>query len=675
MSRRLTLWLFLAVLAAAAGLRLWQINVIPPGFHFDESFEGLEAWRILTDPGYRPLFLTGNFGVPPLNAYANAVTFGIAQFVGGEAGPTAMRVTAALFGVLGVLAVAALAMELRHLQPGRFTAAFPLFAAALLATMRWHIHFSRIGIEPVLVPLEWTAATWLFLRGWRTQRWLPYAGCGVVLAATIYTYQGAWIIPFLMGPVVLVRWLHDRFTPATPEKPRPLAPLAGTLLTAAAAAILVAPLLIVFIQNPDLLFLRPSQIAVTSEQAATPQGPLKNMLAYLMMFVPVGQVGDLDPRRNLPGEAALNLWQALPFWLGMALTLWRIRQPAYIILLVGLIGLLLPGVFSEYAPHYHRVLGAAAPAALIAAAGLDALWRLWERRVTKSEVTRWLGWASVALLLAGALVSARDYFVRWATLPDLFYAFDVGLWEIGQDIAARPASETWYLTPRDASHPTLAFAWTTQGKSHGPPVTFDGRAIFPLTAGETTGPETYVTIESEDFRTRLLLPEVLPDARSVKEVRDRRGQTYATYHVRPPYSLPSRPPQHPLAVTVGDGIRLAGYDVQLANLDTGRILYVQIHWLVDAPPTHDWTVFTHLLHGDDQGSVNQVAGFDSRPGNGSLPTSRWQAGWRILDEYQITLPAELAPGAYQLEIGLYEPDGEQLPAGGAAIMLGDVTVE
>ena len=54
------------ILLLAAGLRLWQIDALPPGFHFDESFEGLEAWRILTDATYRPIFLEGNFGVAPI---------------------------------------------------------------------------------------------------------------------------------------------------------------------------------------------------------------------------------------------------------------------------------------------------------------------------------------------------------------------------------------------------------------------------------------------------------------------------------------------------------------------------------------------------------------------------------------------------------------------------------
>jgi hypothetical protein len=139
--------------------------------------------------------------------------------------------------------------------------------------------------------------------------------------------------------------------------------------------------------------------------------------------------------------------------------------------------------------------------------------------------------------------------------------------------------------------------------------------------------------------------------------------------------MPDRPPQQPLAATVGDGIRLAGYDVQPGTLHPGEILYLQLHWLVDTPPQTDWTVFTHLLRLDAAGNAMVAAGHDSRPGNGSLPTTRWQAGWRVMDEYQIALPAELAPGAYHLEIGLYQANGARLPAGSAGIRLGEVILE
>src|SRR5512143_3246913 len=107
-TRRPAILALAVIVLIALALRLWRIDSLPPGFHFDESFEGLEAWRILTDPGYRPVFLSGNFGVTPLNAYANALTFAAFRLLGAEAGPTAMRTTAALAGVAGVLAVYAL---------------------------------------------------------------------------------------------------------------------------------------------------------------------------------------------------------------------------------------------------------------------------------------------------------------------------------------------------------------------------------------------------------------------------------------------------------------------------------------------------------------------------------------------------------------------------------------
>jgi hypothetical protein len=665
------------IVLLALALRLWRIDSLPPGFHFDESFEGLEAWRILTDPSYRPIFLTGNFGVAPLNAYANALTFSLFQLFGGEAGPTAMRTTAALFGALGVLAVFALAGELRHLDPRGITPAFPLLAAAVLATMRWHIHFSRMGIEPILVPLLWAAATWLLLRGWRLQSWGSLALCGLLLALAMYSYQGAWIVPFLMIPVVAHLWLADRRLP----------PLLGPLLAAAVALLLILPLGWFFAENPDLLILRPAQIAVTGAGSADAPAaatvgasPAQNLVASALMFVPIGQTGDFDPRRNLPGEAALNWWQFVPFLAGRGLALWRVRNPAYSVLLVGLVGLLLPGVFSEYAPHFHRILGAAAPTALLCALGLDTLVR-GGLAAAGDRGRRWpvyaAGAAAAALILAGGVVSARDYFVRWAALPDLFYAFDTGLWQIGRALAREPAGAVTYLTPRPVDHPTLAFALATAAEEGGgppAPVSFDGRHILPLTAAANAAVETYFVIDHEDFRTRLLLPEVLPTANVSAVIRDPHGLPYATVYTRPPGAVPARAPQQTLNVALNDAIGLGGYDVQPAALHAGEILYLQLHWLVNAAPEEDWTVFTHLLREEADGSYVQVAGADGLPGRGSLPASRWQSGWRVLDEYQLALPEGLAPGTYTLAVGLYQPDGTRLPPSGPGVILGDVVI-
>ncbi|GIV76046.1 MAG: hypothetical protein KatS3mg050_0440 [Litorilinea sp.] len=663
----------ITILGMAAALRLWWIDRLPPGFHFDESFEGLEAWRILTEPGYRPIFLTGNFGVPPLNAYANALTFALARLVGGEAGPTAMRVTAAVFGVLGVGVLYALAAELRRTGgvQGRLSGFFPLGAAAVLAMMRWHIHFSRMGIEPILVPLIWAGATALLLHGWRTGRWWAFVGCGIALAAGMYAYQGAWIIPFLTALTVAHLWLAA-------GRPAPVHRIPGVAVAALTAALLVAPLGWFFWQNPELLLLRPTQVAIVGATGGSAPGAGDNTLPHNLwatarMFGPFGQPGDLDPRRNLPGAPALNLWLAAPFYLGLLLSLVRIRQPAFAVPLLGLVGLLLPGVITEYAPHFHRVLGASAPAALLCAVGLDAIWQ-WGSRWQEGRWRQRLASLTVAaLLLAGGVTSAYNYFVRWASLPDLFYAFDQGLWEVGQRMAALPPDAPLYISPRGQEHPTLAFAWQVGTGEEAPrPVSFDGRHIFPLRLAPNPQAERYVVILPEDFRTPLLLPEVFPTAQVEAEILDTTGQPYARFYRRPVDARPARLPRQPLVQELGDGIALVGYDVLPELPQAGGILYLQLHWQVQDEPTQDWTVFTHVVNLAD-GTV--VAGHDSRPGAGSLPTVRWQRGWRILDEYQIPLPADLPAGDYGLRIGLYRPTGDRLPAEGAGAFLGTVSVE
>jgi len=652
------------IIVIAAFLRLWQIGVIPPGFHLDESFEGYEAWRILTDATYRPLYLRGNFGVPPLNAYANAITFGIFNQLGQPPGPTAMRITAALLGILSVAALFPLAHEIRKFDGNntKLSLAFPLFAAATLAVMRWHIHFSRMGIEPIFVPLVWVICSWLLLRGWRSNAWGSFVGSGVVFGLGMYTYRGAWVIPFIMLAVSAYLLAHSVWTGTFARKR-----VVQLLLCGGVALIVFAPLALLFTRNPELIFLRLNQLSIVGQTGSPADNSVQQSFwAMTKMFGPFGAVGDADPRRNLPGAPALNIWLVIPFYFGLLLALVRINRPVYVVSLLGLIGLLSPGVISEYAPHFHRVLGGAAPTAIFCAIGLD---QLWQWRPGRAQFVHWI---AVALVVIGAFVGVRNYFVHWANLPDLFYAFDVGLWDLGQWAADQPADST-YISPRTLEHPTLAFA-LRETDPHARPITFDGRYIFPL-AQKPVSPETYVSIEHEDFRTPLLLPGVFPDAAVEREMLDANDEIYARFYVRPPSATNRRPPQIERAVELGDGINLVGYDVQPETLNAGGILYLQLHWETDAAPTADWTTFSHLLRVAEDGAETQVAGKDGPPGNGSLITTRWVADWRILDEYQLALPADLAVGEYLLRIGMYQASGERLPADERGIDLGVVVIE
>ena len=118
-----------------------------------------------------------------------------------------------------------------------------------------------------------------------------------------------------------------------------------------------------------------------------------------------------------------------------------------------------------------------------------------------------------------------------------------------------------------------------------------------------------------------------------------------------------------------------GYDIQPARVQPGAMLYVQLHWLVQRDPQGDWKAFTRLVHKAASGEMTIVAGQDSQRGRSSLHSDRWQAGWRVLDEHGIQLPADLAPGEYHLQIGVYKTNGERLPQDSAGLAAGTIKIE
>ena len=75
----------------------------------------------------------------------------------------------------------------------------------------------------------------------------------------------------------------------------------------------------------------------------------------------------------------------------------------------------------------------------------------------------------------------------------------------------------------------------------------------------------------------------------------------------------------------------------------------------------DYTVFIHLL--DEEGRI--VAQQDGEPFGGAYPTSVWQQGELLGDEYRLQLPASLPGGTYRVVAGLYRAGAEgggRLPA-------------
>lgn len=100
-----------------------------------------------------------------------------------------------------------------------------------------------------------------------------------------------------------------------------------------------------------------------------------------------------------------------------------------------------------------------------------------------------------------------------------------------------------------------------------------------------------------------------------------------------------------------DGIVLLGADPISTTVAAGSTLAIRLVWSATARPQHNYTMFVHLV--DDSGVP--LAQHDRQPLDGFYPTAAWTAGEAVADVYPLAVPAELAPGAYRLIAGLYEP--------------------
>jgi hypothetical protein len=157
------------------------------------------------------------------------------------------------------------------------------------------------------------------------------------------------------------------------------------------------------------------------------------------------------------------------------------------------------------------------------------------------------------------------------------------------------------------------------------------------------------------------------------------------YHV-PAGSVCSEP-QSPLDLRLGDQVQLLGYSPACTDLSNpaaslegqpGEVLAFTLHWQAEQVIEQDYTVFVQLL--DEQGNLQ--AQIDRFPVAGFQPTSIWEPGSQIRDNYGLDLPTELSPGRYQLIVGLYLPATmERLPVStadgtplGDYVTLGEVTI-
>ncbi len=113
-----------------------------------------------------------------------------------------------------------------------------------------------------------------------------------------------------------------------------------------------------------------------------------------------------------------------------------------------------------------------------------------------------------------------------------------------------------------------------------------------------------------------------------------------------------------LDVWLGEVIRLEHFAIWQTRAAPGDVVQVRLRWRATRPIDRRYKVFIQLLGPGDR----LIAQRDTEPVGGTRPTTTWQSGETIEDNYGLLIPLATPPGEYRLIAGMYEPEtGKRLP--------------
>jgi 4-amino-4-deoxy-L-arabinose transferase-like glycosyltransferase len=692
-------WVLCGIVLLGAGLRFWHLASLPPGLFYDEAINGVDARMVLSGAGL-PLYFAANNGREPLFIYLQTLSVALLGYR-----PFALRLVSAIIGTLTIPAVyfcahAILTRPEQSESAGTGSAGgpsddlvvkwLPLIAAAGIAVSYWSLSLSRLGLRAVMLPLTSALALGYFWRAWHGKRYRLYAWAGVWFGLGLYTYTAARVLllaPFVFvlseGVLALARRRAD-----AQERSRAVGRrrLMGLVAAGTACLLVAIPLGVAAWQDPNSVLGRIGQVSILAPppQGEAPAPPIERLARNALLVARnFYDRGDMNARHNLPGRPVNDVLLAVLFTAGCLAYLWRIRQPRARLLLIWLVVMLLPTLLSAEAPHSLRGSGALPPLALLYAAGAEA-------------IAGWLPSSRLRLYAAPALLglmivfsgwsTARDYFVRWAALPQLGDDFSLR-YELAAEEAARQlaggfsggaAASPSLLIPYDLfMQPQVDFVLGTAEIGTTLPVTAPLGAAFLLPSGfdlpggfDAQEPMFLLRAGPHGPQATLLAALNPAEVAALRTEADSgqasRAMQASNHHdgwprlltgrVPDGVTISARPIAVPLDIAFENGLRLAGYELQPPQDTTpGQAPAARLttFWRcnsgADPRRLREADVFLHLT----------LSGAVWETSNHSLPAAyllAWQRPCSLLiDTRLVPMPAGMPAGKVYFETGLYQP--------------------
>jgi len=712
----------LLMVAAAAALRYWHLEDIPPGFNSDEAVGAMGALKTLRE-GIQYSY-EGQGGGGALGFYFAAASFYLF-------GPSiaAIRGVAAWAGVMSVFTNYWAVREIFRNQ-GLVRARWIAGLSTLGLTFSvWHIWASRVAFATIGVPLLMLPSVFFLWWGLNhpRQKW-AFVASGIFLAAGMYIYLSGVFAPPLYAAFFISQWLLIFAAKKLKQTPNPpsaylTSQFWNLFITAMVALLLLLPVAYVLLFNPSLEpgGTRVSQAIFTNPQInhGDPWGLLwrsftGNFSAYgVSLLWLTGQV----PRLSFM-PPAIGALVFVGFLIALVQSLRG--QAAYLFIWLWYGILLLPSILSpDSIPHNLRTIGATTPtyvfAAITVVSVADLLWRMARRGLAPRLGLRRTTWlARAAGLLIGLWLGWQfwqvnqpflyDYFFVYPQTNDAQAAFHVYAVEMAKEINREPDPGANFILLRNTAagetHPNFTTDFLTELAQ--PPAAHtwveDDERTLPaaLTAAAATHDVLRVVYWRTSKHTGADPKEAIPYYLEKYGYRDHKhGFKYfdiVTYQLQTPSpDFSANETLSPVKIDFGGQFKLTGFafgdagNVDAVTQPQARsfdLLWLRVRGQKTADHPENLKI-TALIYTEAGELVTRV---DKPLLNNILqqPSSQWEVGAETDAYFLIPIPEGTPPGKYNLRVAVYGEDSQarlpvvsvvpEMPVSENAVILSDFTV-
>ena len=474
---------------------------------------------------------------------------------------------------------------------------------------------------------------------------------GFLLGLTLYTYQPSRVVPLIYCMFMAYVFWRERARFKTNWKS--MAVFFGV------AAVIASPLIYFLVTHPDAETARAFQTEPLRAMLHGDLGPvIDTTTSTLKMFTFEGG-GDPQPIYNIVGRPLFIGLGSILFYVGLIVCVIRWKQPQYAFILIWLIVTLLPNMLTAPAPFFYRAIAAQTPTLILPAIATVALGG-WMKRGVRGEKTA-LSWRFVAVIAIAfvsvgqtAVTTWHDYFDVWGRDKEVRFQYSAAQTEIAQALDASNATTPAiisgyfiedsdpYIFDQTLRRRDLSIRW------------FDAQSALVAVSSAT---DQRIALPSFAPLDEALKARFLSNAQPITQTKDFKIYPFdaaAFQTVLAGWTCSGCP------VSFDGEVKLLGIDRPVSIARTAGTLTVWTAWRILREGQPALTkIFVHVL--DAQGDPvrvldakgNLVPLQDDRLG---YPRHGWQPGDEFVQLQRFSI-ANLPPGQYTLELGIYTYDG------------------